>query len=177
MRELVMKYKAEKVCQEEMVKMSLLDLKVLETSCHRVCQQHLGLREVNGGARVTFEDEFGAAEEREVLCVAQQGQSGVKRKVFQGLGCVLKRREKVIAYMTRQLEIHVENDMTHVMDLGVVVLPQNAKGIRCTRRRKVNIVVDAWRKKGGAKPRRVQDICRMIQAEISKKMLVVRIVL
>nr|GEY03658.1 hypothetical protein [Tanacetum cinerariifolium] len=35
-----------------------------------------------GGARVSFEDEFGAAEEREVLCKAQQGQSGVKRKLF-----------------------------------------------------------------------------------------------
>nr|GEX23093.1 hypothetical protein [Tanacetum cinerariifolium] len=30
MRELVMKYKAEKVCHEEMVKMPLVDLKVLE---------------------------------------------------------------------------------------------------------------------------------------------------
>ncbi|GJS59081.1 hypothetical protein Tco_0653865 [Tanacetum coccineum] len=34
------------------------------------------------GARVAFEDEFGAAEEREVSCEAQQGQSGVKRKLF-----------------------------------------------------------------------------------------------
>ncbi|GJR98965.1 reverse transcriptase domain-containing protein [Tanacetum coccineum] len=38
----------------------------------------------------------------------------------QGLGCLLRRREKVIAYMTRQLEIHVKNDTTHVMDLGDV---------------------------------------------------------
>ncbi|GJT56487.1 hypothetical protein Tco_0991541 [Tanacetum coccineum] len=34
------------------------------------------------GARVAFEDEFGAAEEREVSCEAQQGRSGVKRKLF-----------------------------------------------------------------------------------------------
>nr|GEX73306.1 putative reverse transcriptase domain-containing protein [Tanacetum cinerariifolium] len=34
------------------------------------------------GARVAFKDEFGAAEEREVSCEAQQGQSGVKRKLF-----------------------------------------------------------------------------------------------
>ncbi|GJX23179.1 hypothetical protein Tco_0227624 [Tanacetum coccineum] len=37
---------------------------------------------INQGARVAFEDEFGAAEEREVSCEAQQGRSGVKRKLF-----------------------------------------------------------------------------------------------
>nr|GEX80608.1 probable 6-phosphogluconolactonase 4, chloroplastic [Tanacetum cinerariifolium] len=35
-----------------------------------------------GGARVAFEDEFRAAEEREVSCEAQQGRSGVKRKLY-----------------------------------------------------------------------------------------------
>ncbi|GJV06388.1 hypothetical protein Tco_1344044 [Tanacetum coccineum] len=34
------------------------------------------------GARVAFEDEFGAAEEREVSCEAQQGRSRVKMKLF-----------------------------------------------------------------------------------------------
>ncbi|GJY71204.1 reverse transcriptase domain-containing protein [Tanacetum coccineum] len=34
------------------------------------------------GARVAFEDEFRAAEEREVSCEAQQGRSEVKRKLF-----------------------------------------------------------------------------------------------
>ncbi|GKD34044.1 hypothetical protein Tco_1249553, partial [Tanacetum coccineum] len=33
-------------------------------------------------ARVAFEDEFRAAKEREVSCEAQQGRSGVKRKLF-----------------------------------------------------------------------------------------------
>nr|GEZ15481.1 putative reverse transcriptase domain, ribonuclease H-like domain, aspartic peptidase domain protein [Tanacetum cinerariifolium] len=37
------------------------------------------------GARVAFEDESGAAEEREVSCEAQQGRSGVKRKLFGSL--------------------------------------------------------------------------------------------
>nr|GEY93976.1 reverse transcriptase domain-containing protein [Tanacetum cinerariifolium] len=41
---------------------------------------------------------------------------------------------------------------------------------------KANKVVDAWSRKGGVKPRQVQDICRMIQAEISKKMLVILMV-
>nr|GEZ20401.1 hypothetical protein [Tanacetum cinerariifolium] len=42
----------------------------------------MGLHEVKAGARVAFEDEFRAAEEREVLCEAQQGRSRVKRKLF-----------------------------------------------------------------------------------------------
>nr|GEZ13314.1 hypothetical protein [Tanacetum cinerariifolium] len=37
----------------------------------------------SGGARVAFEDELGAAEEREVSCEAQQGRIGVKRKLFE----------------------------------------------------------------------------------------------
>nr|GEX88990.1 putative reverse transcriptase domain, ribonuclease H-like domain, aspartic peptidase domain protein [Tanacetum cinerariifolium] len=110
MRELVMKYKAEKVCHEEMVKMPLVDLKVLEDGSFRICMDYrkfseiairnrchqmrvheeeipktdfrTRLHEVKGGARVAFEDEFRAAEEREVLCEAQQGRSGVKRKLF-----------------------------------------------------------------------------------------------
>nr|GEW69499.1 putative reverse transcriptase domain-containing protein [Tanacetum cinerariifolium] len=40
---------------------------------------------------------------------------------------------------------------------------------------KANIVVDAWRRKVGVKPKRVRDICRTIQAEISEKMLVAEI--
>nr|GEV04528.1 putative reverse transcriptase domain-containing protein [Tanacetum cinerariifolium] len=41
-----------------------------------------GLHEAKGGARVTFKDEFGAAEEREVSCETQQSRSGIKRKLF-----------------------------------------------------------------------------------------------
>ncbi|GJX69656.1 hypothetical protein Tco_0305383 [Tanacetum coccineum] len=130
MKELVVKYKAEKVCHKEMVKMPLVDLKVLEDGSFRIC---IGYRELSkidlysdchqmrvhkdeipniacrmrygryestampfwvdqctsdfhrrneSGARVAFEDEFGAAKEREVSCEAQQGRSGVKRKLF-----------------------------------------------------------------------------------------------
>nr|GEV62673.1 putative reverse transcriptase domain-containing protein [Tanacetum cinerariifolium] len=37
---------------------------------------------------------------------------------------------------------------------------------------KANEVVDAWSRKRGVKPKQVRDICRMIQAKISEKMLV-----
>ncbi|GKA50545.1 hypothetical protein Tco_0743618 [Tanacetum coccineum] len=76
MRELVVKYKAEKVCHEEMVKMPLVDLKVLEVD---QCTSDFHRRNESGVLAVY---EFGAAEEREVSCEAQQGRSGVKRKLF-----------------------------------------------------------------------------------------------
>nr|GEV91331.1 putative reverse transcriptase domain, ribonuclease H-like domain, aspartic peptidase domain protein [Tanacetum cinerariifolium] len=131
MRELVVKYKAEKVCHDEMVKMPLVDLKVLEDGSFRMCIDYRELSKIDlysgchqmrvhedeilktafrmrygryefttipfwvdqctsdfhrhnesGGARVAFKDEFEAAEEREVLCEAQQGRSEVKRKLF-----------------------------------------------------------------------------------------------
>ncbi|GJZ83027.1 putative reverse transcriptase domain-containing protein [Tanacetum coccineum] len=39
----------------------------------------------------------------------------------QGLGCVLMQRGKVIAYASRQLEIHEKNYTTHDLELGAVV--------------------------------------------------------
>ncbi|KAD4981988.1 hypothetical protein E3N88_18659 [Mikania micrantha] len=38
-----------------------------------------------------------------------------------GLGCVLMQRDKVIAYASRQLKVHVKNYTTHDLDLGAVV--------------------------------------------------------
>ncbi|GJW88524.1 putative reverse transcriptase domain-containing protein [Tanacetum coccineum] len=40
----------------------------------------------------------------------------------QGLGCVLMQRGKVIAYASRQLNIHEKNYITHDLELGAVVL-------------------------------------------------------
>ncbi|GJU54847.1 putative reverse transcriptase domain-containing protein [Tanacetum coccineum] len=38
-----------------------------------------------------------------------------------GLGAILMQREKVIAYASRQLKIHVKNYTTHDLELGSVV--------------------------------------------------------
>nr|GEX38080.1 putative reverse transcriptase domain, ribonuclease H-like domain, aspartic peptidase domain protein [Tanacetum cinerariifolium] len=121
MRELVVKYKAEKVYHEEMVKMTLVDLKVVEDESFRMCIDYRELSKIDlySGChqmrvhedeipRIAFRMRYGhfeltimpfgltnapavfieltnkfrAAEEREVLCEAQQGRSGVKRKLF-----------------------------------------------------------------------------------------------
>nr|GEW39928.1 zinc finger, CCHC-type [Tanacetum cinerariifolium] len=166
-------YTAENVCHEEMVKMPLVDLKVLETSCRRVYRRHLGLHEIKGGARVAFEDEFKATEEREVLCEAQQGRSGVKRKLFGSF------RNKI---GVRDEECNLDRSRastTHFQSVGLNMRQRRSMELfsdyGCETKYHMgmaNIVVDAWRRKGGVKPRRVRDICRTIQAKISEKMLV-----
>nr|GFA18825.1 hypothetical protein [Tanacetum cinerariifolium] len=124
MRELVVKYKAEKLCHEEIVKMPLVDLKVLEDGSFRMyidyrefskMDLYLGCHQMrvhedeipktafrmrygryefmampfwvdqctSDFHRHNESDKFGAAEEREVSCEAQQGRSGVKRKIFE----------------------------------------------------------------------------------------------
>nr|GEY41112.1 hypothetical protein [Tanacetum cinerariifolium] len=117
MRKLVVEYKAEKVCYEEMVKMPLVDLKVLEAVRKRT--------NVNARSRrSTRIDE------------------------------------------SKLYDIHVVCRDDRWSDLGVVIVRSSTIWERA------NVVVDAWSRKGGVKSRRVRDICRKIQAKVSKKMLV-----
>nr|GEX91183.1 reverse transcriptase domain-containing protein [Tanacetum cinerariifolium] len=136
----------------------------------------MGLHEVKGGTRVAFKDEFRAAEEREVLCEAQQGQNGVKRKLFGSF------RNKIEALGVRDEECDLDGSRASTRHF-------QSDGLNMRQRRwmklfsdygceikyhmgKENIVIDPWIRKGGVKPRRVRDICRTIQAKISEKMLV-----
>nr|GFA59108.1 hypothetical protein [Tanacetum cinerariifolium] len=57
--------------------------------------------------------------------------------LLKGYGVVLMRREKVIAYASRQLRTHEENYMTHDLDLGAVVFGLRLwshyfYGLKCT---------------------------------------------
>ncbi|GKB52297.1 hypothetical protein Tco_0903050 [Tanacetum coccineum] len=131
------------------------------------------------GAQVAFKDEFGAAEEREVSCEAQQGRSEVKRKLFGScrnnmgndpilalpegsdnfvvmhgarvrIACFRLKREGVVT-SRRDKVIHVKND--RLKDdgwsyLGVVIARPSTMWERA------DVVVDAWSRKGGVKPRR-----------------------
>jgi len=40
---------------------------------------------------------------------------------YQGLGCVLMQKKKVVAYASRKLKVHEKNYPTHDLDLAVVV--------------------------------------------------------
>nr|GEY94964.1 putative reverse transcriptase domain-containing protein [Tanacetum cinerariifolium] len=143
----------------------------------------IGLHEVKEEARVAFEDEFGAAKEREVLCEAQQGSdnSVVMREARVKMLAYTKREGDCLYDATTRDSCGERHDSRYELRRG--------EGLNMRQRRwmelfsdygcetkyhmgKANIVVDAWRRKGGVKPRRVRDICRTIQAEINEKMLV-----
>nr|GEX47395.1 putative reverse transcriptase domain-containing protein [Tanacetum cinerariifolium] len=105
----------------------------------------MGLHEVKGGARVAFEDEFRAAEEREVLCEAQQSRSEVKS--VREEECDLDRsRASTTHFQSEGLNMRQIRWMELFSDYGYETKYHMAKA---------NIVVDAWRRKGGVKPRRV----------------------
>nr|GEZ01915.1 putative reverse transcriptase domain-containing protein [Tanacetum cinerariifolium] len=109
----VIEYKAEKVCCEEMVKIPLVDLKVLE----------------------------------------------------------------VYTKSKKEHESHLKMNLELLRKEKCPVKPNKveAKGYYCETKYylgKGNVVVEAWSRKGGVNPRRVRDICMMIQAEIIENMLV-----
>nr|GEX26437.1 putative reverse transcriptase domain, ribonuclease H-like domain, aspartic peptidase domain protein [Tanacetum cinerariifolium] len=216
MRELVVKYKAEKVCHEKMVKMPLVDLKVLEDVSFRICMDYRKLSEIairncchqirvheeeipktdfrtryghfeftvmpfgstrNQRRSTSHEDEFGAAEEREVLREAQQGQSGVKRKFFRSFrnkmgnelilalregsdNFVLMREARAWWFCLRMLEaLGVQDEECDLDGSRASTTHFQSEGLNM--------------RKGGVKPRCVRDICRTIQAEISEKMTLI----
>nr|GEW46487.1 reverse transcriptase domain-containing protein [Tanacetum cinerariifolium] len=73
---------------------------------------------------------------------------------FLGLGVVLKQKEKVIAYASRQLKVHKKNYTTHDLELG-----------------KVNVVADALSRKKRSKPLRVRALVMTIGLNLPKQIL------
>nr|GEX22889.1 retrotransposon protein, putative, Ty3-gypsy subclass [Tanacetum cinerariifolium] len=89
---------------------------------------------------------------------------------LKGYGAVLMQREKVIAYVSRQLRTHEENYMTRDLELGAVVFALRCGGIICMQRwiellsdydceiryhlGKANVVADALSRKEREKPLR-----------------------
>nr|GEV91491.1 putative reverse transcriptase domain-containing protein [Tanacetum cinerariifolium] len=82
---------------------------------------------------------------------------------YQGLGCMLMQRGKVIAYASRQLKIHKKNYTTHDLELELF------KDYDCEIHYdpgKVNVVADALSRKERIKPRRVQAMYMTIQSSL-----------
>ncbi|GJR22320.1 putative reverse transcriptase domain-containing protein [Tanacetum coccineum] len=106
---------------------------------------------------------------------------------YQGLGAVLMRREKVIAYASRQLKPNEENYTTHDLELGAVhILDQKELNMRqrhwlefladydCEIRYhpgKANVVVDALSWKERIKPLRVRSLVMTIHLKLPSKIL------
>nr|GEY85132.1 putative reverse transcriptase domain, ribonuclease H-like domain, aspartic peptidase domain protein [Tanacetum cinerariifolium] len=96
----------------------------------------------------------------------------------QGFGCVLMKRNKVIAYASRQLKIYENNYTTHDLELGAVVFAlkmwRHYFDYDCEIRYhpgKANVVADALSKKERAKPRRVRAMSMTIHSSIKAKIL------
>ncbi|GKD21896.1 putative reverse transcriptase domain-containing protein [Tanacetum coccineum] len=83
----------------------------------------------------------------------------------QGLGYVLLRRGKVIAYASRLLKIHKKNYTTHDLELGAVLF-NNYDCEICHHPGKANVVADALSRNEIIKPRRVQTMNMTIQSSI-----------
>nr|GEY12963.1 hypothetical protein [Tanacetum cinerariifolium] len=146
------------------------------------------LHEVKGGARVAFKDEFRAAKERKVLCEAQKGQSGVKRKLFVSFrnkmgnepilalpegseNFVVMREARACWFCLGMLEVlGVRDEECDLDGSRASTTHSQLEGLNMRQRRwmelfsdygcenkyhmrKENIVVDAWRRKIGVKPR------------------------
>nr|GEY99149.1 putative reverse transcriptase domain-containing protein [Tanacetum cinerariifolium] len=100
----------------------------------------------------------------------------------QGLGAALMQREKIIAYASRQLKAHQENNTTHDLELGAVKelnmrqrrwLEQLAD-YDCDIRyhpRKENVVADALSRKERIKPLRVRSLVMIIHPKLPSQIL------
>nr|GEU61479.1 reverse transcriptase domain-containing protein [Tanacetum cinerariifolium] len=89
---------------------------------------------------------------------------------YKGLGVVLMQNEKVIAYASRQLNIHEKNYTTHDLELEAVVF-----ALRMWRRikvhRKANVVVDAMSRKERSRRLRVRALVMTMGLNLPKKIL------
>nr|GEY44430.1 hypothetical protein [Tanacetum cinerariifolium] len=86
-----------------------------------------------------------------------------------GLGCVLMKRGKVIAYASRQLKIHEKNYTTYNLELELF------SDYVCEIRYhpgKANVVADALSTKERVKPKRVRAMNMTLQSSINYKILV-----
>ncbi|GKC67828.1 putative reverse transcriptase domain-containing protein, partial [Tanacetum coccineum] len=107
-----------------------------------------------------------------------------------GLGCVLMRRGKVIAYASRQLKIHEKNYTTDDVELGAVVFALKIKRhylygtksvvymdhkslqhIFSQKDGKANVGADALSRKDKVKPKRVRAMNMALQSSIKDRIL------
>ncbi|GJT19820.1 putative reverse transcriptase domain-containing protein [Tanacetum coccineum] len=104
----------------------------------------------------------------------------------QGFGCILMKRNKVIAYTSRQLKIHEKNYTTHDLELGAVVFSLKMwrhylrwidlfSDYDCEIRYhpgKANVVADALSGKERMKPRRARAMSMMIHSSLKARILI-----
>ncbi|GJS82883.1 putative reverse transcriptase domain-containing protein [Tanacetum coccineum] len=90
---------------------------------------------------------------------------------IKGFGAVLMQREKVIAYASRQLKKHEENNTTHDLELGVVVFVLRLWRHYLYGTNKDNVVADALSRKERERPLRFRDLVMSAYTELSERIL------
>ncbi|GJS21943.1 putative reverse transcriptase domain-containing protein [Tanacetum coccineum] len=93
---------------------------------------------------------------------------------IKGLGAVLMKREKVIAYASRQLKIHEKNYTTHDLELGARCWLEFLSDYDCEIRYhpgKANVVDDALSRKEREPPLRVRALVMTIGLNLPKQIL------
>nr|GEW97756.1 hypothetical protein [Tanacetum cinerariifolium] len=93
---------------------------------------------------------------------------------LKGYVAVLMQREKVIAYVSRQLRTHEENYMTHDLELGAVVFALRLwthylYSVKCTG--KANVVADALSRNEKEKPLRVRSLVLTDHKDLMQRIL------
>nr|GEX13863.1 reverse transcriptase domain-containing protein [Tanacetum cinerariifolium] len=99
---------------------------------------------------------------------------------LKGYGAVLMQREKVIAYASRQLKVHEENDTTYDLELGTIVFAlrlsrhslYGTNDYHCKIRYhpgKANVVADALSRKEMIKPLHVRALMMTIHNDLPKR--------
>ncbi|GJV60405.1 putative reverse transcriptase domain-containing protein [Tanacetum coccineum] len=94
---------------------------------------------------------------------------------IKGLGAVLMKREKVIAYASRQLKIHEKNYTTHDLELGARRWLELLSDYNCEIRYhpgKANVVANALSKKEREPPLRVRALVMTIEHQRPSGLLV-----
>ncbi|GJY22570.1 putative reverse transcriptase domain-containing protein [Tanacetum coccineum] len=84
------------------------------------------------------------------------------KKYEWGFEAVLMQREKVMAYASRQLKVHEENDTTHDLELGAVVFALGCGDI---------ILADALSRKERIKPLHVRALVMTVHSNLPKQIL------
>ncbi|GJS04130.1 putative reverse transcriptase domain-containing protein [Tanacetum coccineum] len=88
-----------------------------------------------------------------------------------GLDYVLMQRGKVIAYASRQLEIHEKNYATHDVELGAIELFSDYDCEIRYHPGKANVAADALSRKERVKPKRVRAMNMILQSSIKDRIL------
>ncbi|GJZ10067.1 putative reverse transcriptase domain-containing protein [Tanacetum coccineum] len=169
-------HKAEIICHEKVVRIPLLDGKVLRVLREKPEEKMRQLMSVKANEKKKLAGIFTVAlpDGPEDFVVYYDASD-------LGLGCVLVQRGKVIAYASRQLKIHEKNYTTHDLELGAVVL--RFRDIFYMRSKKLfsnydyeirynpskaNVVADALSKKDRVKPKRDYKMDRLARLYLNE---------